>query len=188
MRSSGSPSGTASGSTSICMIPARSAATNCGRSPRARLAAGLDGRVAVSHAFALGARRRRRVRPHRRGARARGRRDHDQWPRARSRCRRCSRLVAAGVRVFAGSDNIRDAWSPLGNGDMLERAMLIAYRQDFRADADLELAFDLTTLRERRRCSASRTTGSGSARPRTSWRCRRARSRRRWRRGRREAW
>jgi cytosine deaminase len=28
---------------------------------------------------------------------------------------------------------------------MLARAMLIAYRQDFRADADLELAFDLTT-------------------------------------------
>jgi cytosine/creatinine deaminase len=55
------------------------------------------------------------------------------------------RLRAAGVRVFAGSDNIRDAWSPLGDGDMLERAMLIAYRQDFRADADLELAFELTT-------------------------------------------
>jgi cytosine deaminase len=54
-------------------------------------------------------------------------------------------LRAAGGRVFAGSDNIRDAWSPLGDGDMLERAMLIAYRQDFRADADLELAFDLTT-------------------------------------------
>ena len=34
------------------------------------------------------------------------------------------RLVAAGVTVFAGSDNIRDAWSPYGNGDMLERAML----------------------------------------------------------------
>jgi cytosine/adenosine deaminase-related metal-dependent hydrolase len=53
------------------------------------------------------------------------------------------RLVAAGVTVFAGSDNIRDAWSPYGNGDMLERAMLIGYRQGFLADADLELAFDL---------------------------------------------
>ena len=53
------------------------------------------------------------------------------------------RLVAAGVTVFAGSDNIRDAWSPYGNGDMLERAMLIGYRQGLLADADLELAFDL---------------------------------------------
>jgi len=55
------------------------------------------------------------------------------------------RLVAAGVTVFAGSDNIRDAWSPYGNGDMLERAMLIGYRQGFLADADLELAFDLAS-------------------------------------------
>ncbi len=55
------------------------------------------------------------------------------------------RLRAAGVTVFAGSDNIRDAWSPYGNGDMLERAALIGYRQDFRADEDLALALDLAT-------------------------------------------
>jgi cytosine deaminase len=53
------------------------------------------------------------------------------------------KLRARGVTVFAGSDNIRDCWSPYGNGDMLERAMLIGYRQGFLADADLELAFDL---------------------------------------------
>ena len=66
-------------------------------------------------------------------------------------------LVAAGVRVFAGSDNIRDAWSPYGEGDMLERAMLIGYRQGFHADDDLELAFDLGNSRARR-CSASPIT------------------------------
>ncbi len=55
------------------------------------------------------------------------------------------RLRAAGVTVFAGSDNIRDAWSPYGNGDMLERAALIGYRQDFRADEDLAVALDLAT-------------------------------------------
>ena len=53
------------------------------------------------------------------------------------------RLQAAGVNVFSGSDNIRDAWSPFGNGDLIERAGLICDRQDFRADADLELAFRL---------------------------------------------
>jgi cytosine deaminase len=107
-------------------------------------AAGLAGRVAVSHAFALG------------GV------DDGEFGRTAEALARADvaimtngpgpvpmppvrRLVAAGVRVFAGSDNIRDAWSPLGNGDMLERAMLIAYRQDFRSDADLDLAFDLTT-------------------------------------------
>jgi cytosine/adenosine deaminase-related metal-dependent hydrolase len=108
------------------------------------LSAGLVGRVAVSHAFALG------------GV------DSGEFGRTAEALARADvaimtngpgpvpmppvrRLVAAGVRVFAGSDNIRDAWSPLGDGDMLERAMLIAYRQDFRADADLELAFSLTT-------------------------------------------
>ena len=48
-----------------------------------------------------------------------------------------------GVTLRAGSDNIRDLWSPFGNGCMIERAMLIALRQGFRTDADLALAYDL---------------------------------------------
>lgn len=59
-------------------------------------------------------------------------------------------LRDAGVLVFAGSDNIRDAWSPLGNGDMLERAMLAAWRQNFRTDEDLGVALDLATTAGRR--------------------------------------
>jgi cytosine/creatinine deaminase len=55
------------------------------------------------------------------------------------------RLQAAGVRVFCGSDNIRDAWSPFGNGDMLERAGIVCDRQDFRENADLENAFATVT-------------------------------------------
>ena len=50
-----------------------------------------------------------------------------------------------GVKVFGGSDNIRDAWSPFGNGDMLERAMMIGYRANFRHDEELALAFDMVT-------------------------------------------
>lgn len=50
-----------------------------------------------------------------------------------------------GVDVFGGSDNIRDAWSPFGNGDMLERAMLIGYRANFRHDEELAFAFDMVT-------------------------------------------
>ena len=105
-------------------------------------AAGLTGRVAVSHAFALGAV------------------DEAEFARTAEALARADvaimtngpgpvpmppikRLVAAGVRVFAGSDNIRDAWSPYGNGDMIERAMMIGYRQGLNADADLELAFSL---------------------------------------------
>jgi len=47
--------------------------------------------------------------------------------------------------VFGGSDNIRDAWSPFGNGDMLERAMMIGYRANFRRDEELAFAFDMVS-------------------------------------------
>lgn len=55
------------------------------------------------------------------------------------------RLRAAGVEVFAGNDDIRDTWSPYGSGDMLERAMLIGWRADFRRDEDLMAVFDIVT-------------------------------------------
>lgn len=54
-------------------------------------------------------------------------------------------LTAAGVTVFAGSDNIRDAWSPLGNGDPLDRARLVSWRQGFAADSELALALAMVT-------------------------------------------
>ena len=47
-----------------------------------------------------------------------------------------------GVTVFAGNDDVRDTWSPFGNGDMLERAMLLAWRSGYRTDDDLAVAFD----------------------------------------------
>ncbi len=54
-------------------------------------------------------------------------------------------LRERGVRLFTGSDGVRDTWSPLNNGDMLERAYLIAYRSGFRDDSGLELALDMAT-------------------------------------------
>jgi len=107
-------------------------------------ALGLKGRVAVSHAFALGSV------------------DTDTAARTADVLARAGVAIMShgpggatipplallrehGVEVFGGSDNIRDAWSPFGNGDMLERAMLIAYRANFRRDRDLQLAFDMVT-------------------------------------------
>lgn len=54
-------------------------------------------------------------------------------------------LTEAGVTVFGGNDNIRDSWSPHGDGDMLRRAMTIGYRSGFREDGDLQLSFDTVT-------------------------------------------
>jgi cytosine deaminase len=54
-------------------------------------------------------------------------------------------LRAAGVTVFSGSDNIRDSWWPFGDGDMLRRAEIIAYRSGFYTDPELCAAFDVVT-------------------------------------------
>jgi cytosine deaminase len=105
---------------------------------------GLQGKVAVSHAFALGSV------------------SNDSVTRAADTLTRAGVAIMShgpggatipplkllrehGVEVFGGSDNIRDAWSPFGNGDMLERAMLIGYRANFRHDEELALAFDMVT-------------------------------------------
>ncbi len=107
-------------------------------------AAGLNGRVAVSHAFALGSV------------------PTDLAERTADLLAEAGVAIMShgpggavvpplkllrehGVEVFGGSDNIRDAWSPFGNGDMLERAMMIGYRANFRHDAELALAFDMVT-------------------------------------------
>ena len=55
------------------------------------------------------------------------------------------KLRAAGVAVACGNDSIRDLWGPYGSGDMLERAMHVAYRSTFRRDEDIELALEAAT-------------------------------------------
>jgi len=55
------------------------------------------------------------------------------------------RLRDAGVIVCAGTDGMRDTWGPYGNADMLERAMLLGLRNNFRRDDELEIALDVCT-------------------------------------------
>src|SRR5262249_48732906 len=55
------------------------------------------------------------------------------------------RLREAGVMVCSGNDGIRDTWGLYGNGDMLERAMLVGLRNNLRRDDELELALDICT-------------------------------------------
>ncbi len=44
------------------------------------------------------------------------------------------RLADAGVPVCLGNDNMRDTWGPYGTGDMLERAAIVGWRLDARTD------------------------------------------------------
>ncbi|MGL4495977.1 MAG: amidohydrolase family protein [Beijerinckiaceae bacterium] len=53
---------------------------------------------------------------------------------------------AMGITVCAGSDGIRDSWGPYGNGDMLERAMILGLRNNFRRDDEVEMALDVCTF------------------------------------------
>ncbi|WP_151719037.1 amidohydrolase family protein [Gemmobacter serpentinus] len=107
-------------------------------------ASGLAGRVMISHAYCLG------MIPEARLARI-GRRLADlgislmtSAP-ADTAVPPVEALTAMGVTVCCGSDGIRDAWSPLGNGDMLERAFLTAYRFDWNTDEDLRRALGCAT-------------------------------------------
>ena len=107
-------------------------------------ALGLAGKVAVSHAFCLGMVDERLLeglvallREQRIAIMTTAPGDRPTPP--------VRRLREAGVTVGAGSDGVRDAWTPLGNADMLERAMLVAYRNGFRADPLLHDALDIAT-------------------------------------------
>lgn len=116
------------GAVTIEMVAARVAAT------------GLRGKVSLSHAFCLG-----QLDEPRLEQMIRLLLDHDiavmtHAPSGPTPFPPVRRLHEAGVRLFSGSDGVRDTWGPLNNGDMLERAYLIAYRSGFRDDAGLELA------------------------------------------------
>ncbi|MFD0686059.1 amidohydrolase family protein [Actinomadura fibrosa] len=107
-------------------------------------AAGLGGRVAISHAYALG-----QIGEAQRDRLAEG------LAEAGVTLVTCAvydfpvppvkRLRAAGVNIACGHDGIRDLWGPYGSGDMLDRAMHLAYRSTFRRDEDIELALDAAT-------------------------------------------
>lgn len=107
-------------------------------------ALGMEGKVAVSHAYALGDVPESRLQSLAEGLAGAGVSILTAAPGARAMPPVAS-LRAAGVTVFAGNDNIRDSWSPYGDGDMLRRAMLIGYRSGYRSDEELRIALDLAT-------------------------------------------
>jgi cytosine/creatinine deaminase len=51
----------------------------------------------------------------------------------------------ARARIFGGNDGIRDTWTPYNMPDMLQRAMLIGLKNDFRRDDEIDLALGMVT-------------------------------------------
>jgi cytosine/creatinine deaminase len=56
-----------------------------------------------------------------------------------------AKLARAGVVTCSGSDGIRDTWGPYGNGDMVERAMLLGLRNNFRREEEMEQGLRVCT-------------------------------------------
>lgn len=113
------------------------------------LALGLGGRVTVSHAYALGDVDEPTLDGVARALSDAGVSIMTNAPGDRA-FPSILRLREHGVRVFAGNDNIRDAWWPYGNGDMLQRAMLIGYRSGFYSDQELGVALAMATTESAR--------------------------------------
>lgn len=108
-------------------------------------ALGMQGKVTVSHAFCLGAPDRDLVDPLLDELAALDVAIMTTGPAARP-APPVKRLRELGVTVCSGSDGIRDTWSPYGNADMLERAMLVGLRNNFRRDEEVEIALDICTF------------------------------------------
>lgn len=106
---------------------------------------GLQGRTAVSHAYALGGVPAERARRTAEILAQNGVAIMTNGPGGGTPMPPVKLLRDHGVTVFVGSDNIRDAWSPYGNGDMLDRARLVGYRVGLATDEELRFGFDLVT-------------------------------------------
>lgn len=107
-------------------------------------ALGMQGKVAISHAFCLGM-------PDVDLARAlvaRLARENIALVTTGAPSRPVPPLLPcreAGVTVAAGNDGIRDSWNPYGDGDMLERAMILGLRNNLRRDDEILAALAACT-------------------------------------------
>lgn len=118
-------------------------------------ALGLSGKVAISHAFCLGMLETARLdavlaRLHRHDVAVMTHAPAGYTPFPPIRL-----LAERGIRLFSGSDGVRDTWTPLNTADMLQRAWLLAYNSGFRDDADLELVLGMCSFGGAQRIGAT---------------------------------
>ncbi|XUY28932.1 amidohydrolase family protein [Agrobacterium sp. rho-8.1] len=105
---------------------------------------GMQGRVAISHAYGLGDLQTDAARKIARTIAESGVSIMTNAPGNHS-FPPVAVLRQEGVTVFSGNDNIRDSWWPYGDGDMLHRAEIIGYRSGFYTDEELKAAFEIVT-------------------------------------------
>ncbi|MCA9833247.1 MAG: amidohydrolase family protein [Thermomicrobiales bacterium] len=106
---------------------------------------GWKGRVTISHAFALGG-----VDHVRLGSLIEDLLDQQiaimsHGPSGGRPAPPVEQLRRAGVRMLSGNDGIQDSWGPLNRPEMLKRAYLVCYRNNFRRDDQIEDVIDIIT-------------------------------------------
>lgn len=106
---------------------------------------GYQGRVVISHAFALGG-----VDETRFGRLVELLLENDiaimtHGPGGHRSIPNIKELAARGVRLCTGNDGIRDSWGPLNTPDMLERVFIVIYRNNLRRDEDIENVLRVAT-------------------------------------------
>ena len=105
---------------------------------------GLQGKVAISHAFALGTVEENRFKKlleliaETRLALVTNAPGSSEFAPHKP-------VLEAGIVYALGSDNIRDCWAPFGNGDMLDRALQLVMRRRLRSDGLIEQALSMAT-------------------------------------------
>lgn len=108
-------------------------------------ALGLNGRVTISHCFALASQASERERNHLIALLA----DADiavTTIAPSNGILPIRELREAGVRVGLGEDGMRDYWSPYGNADVLDRTWQLAFTQGANDDPDVELMVKVASL------------------------------------------
>ena len=107
-------------------------------------ALGMKGKVAVSHAFCLGMPDWQRTE-----AMLAALADQDVAILTTGAPSRevpaVKRVLGAGLRMGAGCDGVIDTWNPWSRADMLDRARIVALKNNLRADADVALALHVCT-------------------------------------------
>ena len=106
------------------------------------LALGLTGRVVVSHAFCLGEVARAPALYEALAGAGIGIATTAPPSRPVPSVRQ---MRAAGGRIFAGNDGIRDTWTPYNMPDMLQRAMILGLKNEFRRDDEVAMALATVT-------------------------------------------
>lgn len=105
---------------------------------------GLQGKVTISHAMALG-----EVAPARQWELleqlANNRISIATVAPGRGQMLPVTALHEAGVNLGCGNDGVRDMWNPHATGDMVHRANLLAWRAGYRTDREIALALHAAT-------------------------------------------